>query len=197
MNRLMYVAFAAMVLASCKGAGKSEVNGVPTAENLREEITVMDDSLRLYYEEIMDNKRAELPEASIEKTIQLHKRFYTLFPKDEFAPEAMDKVHQLYLQTNQYGKSVDICKELFEKYPSYKAINSVMYSAATTYDYMLRDTTQARVYYEKLLSAQKVSPETKKEIGIRLNYLGDSPEEMAEKISREVGKLLKDKAVNE
>lgn len=180
------------IMMSCKA--KSELDsGLVTKESVREEITVIDDSLKFYFEEIMDNKRSELPVSTIEKAIELHFRYYSKFPKDEYAATCLDKIHQLHLQKKEYGKSVQICDTLFVNYPKYDKINEVYFSAATTYDYLLSDTANARKYYQVLLDSPKTSKSTRKEIEMRLPYLGKSPEQMAEEINVEVEELLKTK----
>lgn len=180
------------IMMSCKA--KSELDsGLVTKESVREEIKVIDDSLKFYFDEIMDDKRSELPVSTIEKAIDLHFRYYSKFPKDEYAATCLDKIHQLHLQKKEYGKSVQICDTLFVNYPKYDKINEVYFSAATTYDYLLSDTANARKYYQVLLDSPKTSKSTRKEIEMRLPYLGKSPEQMAEEINVEVEELLKAK----
>ena len=181
-----------LLMVSCKA--KPDVdNGYTTKESVREEITQIDDSLKFYYDEIMDDKRSELPISTIDKAIELHQKYYNNYPKEEFAATCLDKIHQLQLQKKEYGKSVQICDTLFVKYPSYENITEVYFSAATTYDYLLSDTTNARKYYQILLDSPKTGKSMRKEIEIRMPYLGMSPEEMASQISVEVGEVLKTK----
>lgn len=179
-----------LMLVSCKG--KAEVdNGLITKESVRKEIELIDDSLKFYYEEIMDNKRNELPTSTLEKAIDLHFKYYSNFPKEEYAATCLDKIHQLHLQKKEYGKSVKVCDTLFVHYPNYENISEVYFSAATTYDYLLADTSNARKYYQHLLDSPKTNKSIKKEIEMRLPYLGLTPEEMAGKINLEVEEILK------
>ncbi len=180
------------VLLSCNAKPEVET-GLATKESVREEITVIDDSLKFYFDEIMDNKRSELPVSTIDKAIELHYKYYAKFPQDEFSATCLDKIHQLHLQKKEYGKSVQVCDTLFVNYPKYDKINEVYFSAATTYDYLLSDTANARKYYQVLLDSPKTSKSTRKEIEMRLPYLGKSPEQMAEEINVEVEELLKAK----
>lgn len=181
-----------LVLVSCNTKPAMD-SGLVTKESIREEITQMDDSLKFYFDEMMDDKRSDLPHSSIDKAIELHQRYYAKFPKDEYAAECLDKIHQLHLQKKEYGKSVQICDTLFVHYPTYKKISDVYFSAATTYDYLLSDSTNARKYYQVLLDSPKTNKAIKKEIKMRLPYLGMSPEEMAEQINLEVEEVLKGK----
>ncbi len=181
-----------LVVVSCK-ANPEVQNEEISKESVKEEITQIDDSLKFYYEEIMDNKRAELPSSTIDKAIEIHYKYYSKYPDDTYAAECLDKIHQLHLQKKEYGKSVQICDTLFVHYPKYDKISEVYFSAATTYDYLLADTTNARKYYQILLDSPKTSKSIKKEIEMRLPYIGKSPEEMAAEINLEVEQILKGK----
>lgn len=181
-----------LLVVSCKANPEVE-NGSKTKDSIREEITQIDDSLKFYFEEIMDNKRSELPISTIDKAIELHHEFYAKFPEDEYSAECLNKIHQLHLQKKEYGKSVQICDTLFVHYPNYEKINEVYFSAATTYDYLLSDTVNAKKYYQVLIASPSASKSVKKEIEMRLPYLGKSPEEMAEEINVEVEQVLKGK----
>lgn len=181
-----------LMLVSCQEKPDID-NGYVTKESVLEEIARIDDSLKIYYEEIMDNKRNELPISTLEKAIDLHRKFYNKFPEEEYAATCLDKIHQLHLQKKEYGKSVQICDTLFVHYPNYENISEVYFSAATTYDYLLADTSNARKYYQHLLDSPKTSKSIKKEIKMRLPYLGMTPEEMAGQINLEVDEILKEK----
>lgn len=190
MNKLYFIFGLFIAFTSCKSKEVVVDDGRPNAVAMKAKIAEMDDSLKIYFEEIMDNKRMSLPVGSIQKAIDLHYNFYIAFPKDEYAPVCLDKMHQLYLQDQSFGKSVKICDTLLKHYPDYKNRNEVYYSAATTYDYMLNDTLNAHKFYNLLLNSPKTSKALKEEIRIRLPYLGKSPEEMAEEISKEVSGIL-------
>ena len=192
MKRNWFYLLIVLVMVSCKAKPYVD-SGITTKEDIREEITQIDDSLKLYFEEIMDNKRSELPTSTIEKAIELHYKYYERFPEDDYAATCLDKIHQLHLQKKEYGKSVQICDTLFVHYPKYDNISEVYFSAATTYDYLLMDTVNARKYYQILLDSPKTSKATKKEIAMRMPYIGKSPEEMAEQINLEVEEVLKGK----
>lgn len=182
----------ALVLMSCKAKPELD-NGVVTKDSLKKEIALIDDSLKFYFDEIMDDKRSELPQSTIDKAIELHHTYYYKFPKDEYAAECLDKIHQLHLQKKEYGKSVQVADTLFVHYPKYDNITEVYFSAATTYDYLLGDTANARKYYQVLLNSPKTSKAVKKEVEMRLPYIGMSPEEMAGQINLEVDEVLKGK----
>jgi hypothetical protein len=66
------------------------------------------------------------------------------------------------------------------EFPKYKGKKDVLYSIATTYDFMLNDTVNARKYYEKVLEIPKLDKETRENISSRVKLMGMSLDEMIE-----------------
>ncbi len=167
-------------LVSCAGTKTENADGSPTIEKLKSDIQLIDDSLKVYYQQVMNNQIESVPNDAIQKTIDAHLTFYHYYPKDEFSAECLDKVHQLYLQQKLYVKSVEIADTLLIEFPNYKGKKDVLYSIATTYDFMLNDIAKAREYYEKLLEIPKLDKETRENISSRVKLMGMSLEEMIE-----------------
>lgn len=175
---LLYIG-SLIALAAC-GEKNTAEDGRPSQEELKAAIHKTDDSLKIYYKEIMAGNTEKLPSGAIQKAIDAHLAYYHYYPKEAYAAECLDKVHQLYMQDKKYVSAVEICDTLIAKYPSYPNRNDVLLDAASTYDYMLRDTTHARKYYEMLLTSNKISTETKGEIEYRLSHLHLTLDEMIE-----------------
>jgi tetratricopeptide (TPR) repeat protein len=181
MNKLARLVITGIFLSSIACGVKSKPSdGSPTAEERIQEITQMDDSLKIYYQAIMQNGDSKIPQSSIQKAIDLQMAFYYQFPKHEFAAEALDKAQQLYLQQKEYVKSANVCDTLIANYPNYKQLKSVLISAASTYDFMLRDTIHAKQYYQRILNLKKLDPETKQTTSFRIKHLDMTLEEMIE-----------------
>lgn len=179
MNRTILFFGLILTFASC-GPNTENPDGRPTPDALKAQIQQADDSLKTYYAEVMKEERSKIPASSIEKAIDLHRLFYVYYPKDEFAPECLDKMHQLYLQEKSYRKSVETCDTLIAKYPAYKKRNEVYLSAASTYDYMLKDSVNAKKYYNLLLQSPKIDKDTKESVAFRMKHLSLSLDEMIE-----------------
>lgn len=174
----VWMAFSLLLLLLSCGVTTENPDGRPTEEVLKAQITEMDDSLKLYYAEVMNGNADKVPVRALEKTIDLHFQFYHYYPTDEFAPECLDKIHQLHLQNKEYTKSVQTCDTLIAKYPTYKNRNEVYLSAASTYDYFLRDSTNAKKYYELVLKNPKLDQDTRESVQFRLKHLGLTLDEM-------------------
>ena len=180
MNKINLIFGGLLLLAASCGENTENPDGRPSSEQLKEEITQTDDSLTLYYGQVMDGKRENVPVSTLDKAIERHLVFYNYYPKDEFAPESLDKVHQLYLQKKEYAKSARMCDTLIKKYPDYKNRKDVYLSAASTYDYMLRDTVNAKKFYNLLLKSPNLDKDTKQSVAFRLKHIHLTFDEMVE-----------------
>lgn len=179
MNTKINLAFGLLFfLAAC--GSKATEEGRPAADQLKSEIQQMDDSLHLYYAAVMNGETEKIPSGALQKAIDLHLDYYYYYPKDDYAPECLDKVQQLYMQEKSYTKSAETCDTLIAKYPSYKNRAEVLLNAASTYDYFLNNKAQAKKYYEMLLAMPKVRRDTKESVAFRLKHLDLTLEEMAE-----------------
>lgn len=107
----------------------------------------------------------------LNQAIELNMEFANKYSKHSYAPEALDKVHQLYMQLGNYHFSTEYGMMLIEKYPDYKRINPVIYSVATSYDFMLNNPDKAVLLYKELLQ-KNISDNTRNEINARLKILG-------------------------
>jgi hypothetical protein len=180
MFKFIVVSVFAVIMASCAGTKTENSDGTPTVEKLKSDIQMIDDSLKIYYQQVMNNQIESVPNDAIQKTIDAQLTFYHYYPKDEFSAECLDKVHQLYIQQKLYVKSVEIADTLLAKFPKYKGKKDVLYSVATTYDFMLNDAVNAKKYYEKILAMPKIDKETKENISTRIKLMGMSLDEMIE-----------------
>jgi tetratricopeptide (TPR) repeat protein len=180
MFKFIFFAITCFCLVRCAGTKTENADGTPTIEKLHSDIQLVDDSLKLYYQQVMNNQIESVPNEAIQKTIDAHLTFYHFYPKNEFSAECLDKVHQLYIQQKLYVKSVEIADTLLAEFPKYKGKKDVLYSIATTYDFMLNDTLNAKKYYEKMLAIPKLDKETRENIAARINLMGMSLDEMIE-----------------
>ncbi len=167
-----FIIILTLIVFSCK-AKNTEIKDSSENKNQNDtlialqEIHVLDSALVVAYKDITDT----LPLKLIEKVINAQNDFAVKYPNHPYAPEALDKMHQLYLQSGNYHFSTEYGELLIKKYPNYKNINQVIYSLATSYDFMLNNKTRAIELYKKLLTREKVTQNTKNEINERLKQL--------------------------
>ncbi len=175
--------FLAFVLIQC--SSKSDAS---SPEALKARITELDDSLKLEYKEIMNNKGTEIPTKTIDRTIKAYLDFQTKYPQDAYSPTCLDKVQQLYLQKKDYRKSMTYTNLLLEKYPKYENRASLLLSAGSTSD-MLNDKFNVERYYTMLLKENpNLEKETKEMVEFRLEHIDLTFEQL---IELQMGKISK------
>ena len=179
---LRIIAFITLSISvvGCAETKTENLDGKPEIEDLKSEIQIIDDSLKIYYRQVMDNQIKNVPVSAIQKSIDAQLGFFHYYPKNEFSAECLDKVHQLYIQQLRYLKSVEIADTLLVNFPNYKGKKEVLISVATTYDFMLNDAVNAKKYYLKILEIPRLDKETKANITTRLQFIGMSLEQMIE-----------------
>jgi len=178
---LVLIVLSFFLIRCAAGENKTEAHAEPSKKELKESNKLIDDSLKVMYEEIMKDPSKQIPSDMIMRAIDLKLAFYHNFPDDKFAAECLDKAHQLYLQEKTYVKSVEIGDILIEKYPRYKYRAQALMSVASTYDYMLKNIPMAKKYYQMLLDEfPKLNSETREMITLRMEHTDLTLEEMIE-----------------
>lgn len=166
--------FAAILLicVSCKQNNSVSETPVNNSKNdtliALEKLKSQDSTLIEFYKSIMESDKGQIPMELIDETIKMNQDFVFLYPNHEYAPQALDKIHQLYMQLGKYTFSTDYGVQLIENHPNYKNSIDVAYSIATTFDFMLNDQEKAIYYYNWLIENNKTPETLKKEISSRL-----------------------------
>jgi tetratricopeptide (TPR) repeat protein len=155
---------------ACSEEVKKEKKG-PTKEELKSAIKEMDDSLKVLYQKVMEEKGFQFPNLAATEAINRHLAYYRAFPEDSYSAECLDKVQQLFMQKKAYESSLKYIDTLLVKYPTYKNKAQVLLNAGSTGE-IVQDTTIIRKYYTKLLNeCPKLDAETKEMVTFRLEHL--------------------------
>lgn len=179
MMKYSFLIFVALIIAAC--GGEETKTGTPSQQEMKTAINQMNDSLQLMFDDVMNGKLDKVPSLAIYETVNRYLAYYHAFPKDAYAAECLDRVHQLYLQEKVYDLSVQYGDTLLQKYPDYKGRANIYLSLGSTYDVMLRDTAKVRLYYSKLLNEfPKLPSETKDMVAFRLKHLDKTFDQMIE-----------------
>lgn len=152
--RIFLISILALSLFSCSSKSEEEI--------AIESITQMEDSLK---------KNPSVSNAPKLKLADKYLDFQRQFPKDERAPEFLDKAHMVYSGIGLYVKSVKVGDQLLKEYPKYINRQMILESQAVSYDLFLvpRDSTKVRYYYSLLLKEGTNLDRTKREeINFRL-----------------------------
>jgi hypothetical protein len=108
--------------------------------------------------------------------------FYQAFPKDPYSAECLFKIHEKYSELDAPKKALDYGDTLLVNFPNFPNRDFLLESMCATYevDIVPTDTSSLRKYYTLLLKEATVTPEKRKEIQMRLKYIGMTLFEYAE-----------------
>ena len=144
-------------------------------------IQAMDDSLRMLYGMVRENKLVEIPTLNFIEAINRQLAFYHNYPEDQYSAECLDRALQLYTQMKAYPRALAYSDTLLDQYPNYNRRTEVMLNAGSIADAILNNRTKAKAYYEKLLKeVPELNGETKELVEFRLEHIDLSFEKMIE-----------------
>jgi lipoprotein NlpI len=185
-NKVLFLFAFLLLLASCKNqsATKKTVSSKKKTPLTRNELVA---SVKQMEDSIMSLVNSPKPNAKILSlsNVELINRlfsFYQAFPKDPYSAECLFKIHEKYSELQAHKKALDYGDTLLVNFSNYPNREFLLESMCAIYDVEIapRDTTSLRKYYTLLLKEAKVTPEKRKEIQMRLKYIGMNFFEYAE-----------------
>ncbi len=177
-NKALFLFAFLLLLASCKNqtASKKTVSSKKNSPLSRNELV---SSIKQMEDSIMSLTNSPKPSAKILSlsNVELINRlvsFYQAFPKDPFSAECLFKIHEKYSELQAPKKALDYGDTLLVNFSNYPNREFLLESMCAIYDVDIlpRDTTSLRKYYTLLLKESTVTPEKRKEIQMRLKYIG-------------------------
>jgi len=185
-NKVLFFFAFLLLLASCKNqtATKKTVSSKKNTPLSRNELVA---SVKQMEDSIMSLVNSPKPNAKILSlsNVELINRlfsFYQAFPKDPYSAECLFKIHEKYSELQAHKKALDYGDTLLVNFSNYPNREFLLESMCAIYDVEIapRDTTSLRKYYTLLLKESTVTPEKRKEIQMRLKYIGMNFFEYAE-----------------
>ncbi len=185
-NKALFLFAFLLLLASCKNqtATKKTVSLKKDTPLSRNELVA---SIKQMEDSIMSLTNSPKPSAKILSlsNVELINRlfsFYQAFPKDPYSAECLFKIHEKYSELQAHKKALDYGDTLLVNFPNFPNRDFLLESMCAIYDVEIvpRDTTSLRKYNTLLLKEAKVTPEKRKEIQMRLKYIGMNFFEYAE-----------------
>ena len=177
-NKALFLFAFLLLLASCKNqtASKKTVSSKKNSPLSRNELV---SSIKQMEDSIMSLTNSPKPSAKILSlsNVELINRlfsFYQAFPKDPYSAECLFKIHEKYSELDAPKKALDYGDTLLVNFPNFPNRDFLLESMCAIYDVEIvpRDTTSLRKYNTLLLKEAKVTPEKRKEIQMRLKYIG-------------------------
>ena len=153
----------------------------PSQKKLTDNISTLEKNLSSYTLGKTDTTKLNLNTKELLKTYQDFAKFY---PDDSLAPTYLFKAANLCLNINKPKQAIELFDELIKKYPSFKKVPDCLFIKAFIYDNSLKDYVHAKKFYEEFLAKYPQHPfadDAKNSI----KYLGKSPEEILDIISKE------------
>ena len=185
-NKALFLFAFLLLLASCKNqtASKKTVSSKKDTPLSRNELVA---SVKQMEDSIMSLTNSPKPSAKILSlsNVELINRlfsFYQAFPKDPYSAVCLFKIHEKYSELQAHKKALDYGDTLLVNFPNFPNRDFLLESMCAIYDVEIvpRDTTSLRKYNTLLLKEAKVTPEKRKEIQMRLKYIGMNFFEYAE-----------------
>ena len=185
-NKALFLFAFLLLLASCKNqtASKKIVSSKKNSPLSRNELV---SSIKQMEDSIMSLTNSPKPSAKILSlsNVELINRlfsFYQAFPKDPYSAECLFKIHEKYSELQAHKKALDYGDTLLVNFPNFPNRDFLLESMCAIYDVEIvpRDTTSLRKYNTLLLKESTVTPEKRKEIQMRLKYIGMTLFEYAE-----------------
>ena len=185
-NKALFLFAFLLLLASCKNqtASKKTVSSKKNSPLSRNELV---SSIKQMEDSIMSLTNSPKPSSKILSlsNVELINRlfsFYQAFPKDSYSAECLFKIHEKYSELQAHKKALDYGDTLLVNFPNFPNRDFLLESMCAIYDVEIvpRDTTSLRKYNTLLLKEAKVTPEKRKEIQMRLKYIGMNFFEYAE-----------------
>jgi outer membrane protein assembly factor BamD (BamD/ComL family) len=169
--RFFWFAFVAMaIVSSCSNSG---------SEQVKEDIKKLEDELSNMDQTNLD--AVEVMRDSLSNTLM---RYYRQNPTDDYAPEALDKVHFIYSAKGDYVNAAKYADTILDKYPDYVNRMMVIESQYNNYDMFIkpRDKEKVRYYLELLLKEDKsMTAEQRGEFEYRLEFIDLTVEQLMER----------------
>ena len=177
-NKALFLFAFLLLLASCKNqtASKKTVSSKKNSPLSRNELV---SSIKQMEDSIMSLTNSPKPSSKILSlsNVELINRlfsFYQAFPKDPYSAVCLFKIHEKYSELQAPKKALDYGDTLLVNFPNYPNREFLLESMCAIYDVEIvpRDTTSLRKYNTLLLKESTVTPEKRKEIQMRLKYIG-------------------------
>ena len=161
MKNINYILIAlglSMTVVSCKPEVKEEVKedktvNTPEKPSL-ERVTFVSDSMATVLKNDMPKVVKEHYNYAIARNIDV----YSMYPKSDFAPKAIDLVQGYATQLGKHGMSVKWSEILLKEYPNYKNSELILFEMANDCNLMLNDTIKAKQYFTEFLEKYPESP---------------------------------------
>lgn len=164
-----------LTLMSCNNQSANDVdndNPEVTVDLLKGEIKEMDDSLNMLFEKRLGDNNFKIDRLVYHEGINRCIKFYETFPKDEYAPFALEKAAGLYDALLIPQKAADWRDTLITSYPNYDRMVFILEQQKAHYDnFDAYVPDKIKLYINKMLAIDSLSTEKREQLEFRLENI--------------------------
>lgn len=189
MKKIFVLALTSALVYACNTDEKVEettTDNAPkevTAESIKEEIRVMDDSLEVIYSNIMNNN-GKLDRTAVLEAVNRNLSLYKKFPEDPQASQALDKAQMLFTQLRLEDEAAKWRDVIINNYPNYADIHRIYDLQIVYYTIDNEQPKKAEQYIRKVLAdSANMEKEQVEVLKLRLENIDLSFEELTEKMN--------------
>lgn len=176
---LMISVLVLLNMTSCSSGGdnastnNAAASGPVTLESATKAVT--DAEAALYSQDpqeqvIFDQKKAKT-------VIDAYHTYADNFADDAKTPEYLFKAAEVHRSLKEYGKAVEIYKQIFEKYPAYEKAPQSLFLLGFSYENDVKNIEEAKKVYQQFLD-KFPTHELADDVQFSMSNLGKSPEEI-------------------
>jgi outer membrane protein assembly factor BamD (BamD/ComL family) len=196
MKNSIYFTLGVLIFFSCNNADSDKSAQQDTPESVWNSVIEMDDSLQT-----MINKRMTIDTFKIDKlvyheAINRNKKFYSLYPTDEKAQEAVEKIASLYMQLGIEREAVKWRDSILLNYPKTKNKLGLLELQLSYYDFDNYTPEKITYYANELLSLDNLPEDKKEDYEFRLKHIDKTFEELIQIRIQEMDSLQSKKSPN-
>jgi predicted small secreted protein len=158
---------------------KTSMN-IVTVEELKKDIIAIDDSLMMLTKKKMKNPNFKIDRLVYHEGINRNKKFFELFPENEYTKTALEKIASLYFQLQIEEEAAKWRDSIFLYYPNTESKIGLLEMQMSYYDYDNYNREKLEYYLKKLLNIENLSEEKKKDYEFRLKHIDKKHSELIE-----------------
>jgi hypothetical protein len=171
---IFLVGFLVLGMFSCNSEKSSEQDVVSnlTVEELKDQITEIDDSLKTLFDKKMEDDEFKIDRLVYHEGINRCILFYQTFPKDDYAPYALEKAAGLYDALRISQKAADWRDTLINRYPDYDRMFFILEQQKAHYDnFDAYVPDKIELYINKMLEYDDLPDGKREELEFRLEHI--------------------------
>lgn len=126
-----------------------------------------------------------LKPAEVDELVTLYEQYAGEFPDDTLSADYLFRAGQLCVSSGRYEMAITIYGKVL-RYMNYRNVAAAQFMQGFVADNHLRDTTRARMYYEKFLLRYPQNP-LSNDVRLLLEQMSSSPEQLIQLFEKRAG----------